>query len=122
MRPPLLKSMLCAKIYEAEGFFSQREFLHADKVIVVFYLVFYFLFRFIDSIDKWGNVVNYLKLPVRSKIMGCFENSFFKPGVISVKKIFSEIFCEISPETLDIFIYLLEHQGIDFLAFFAHQL
>jgi hypothetical protein len=122
MRPPLLKSKLCAKIYKTEGFLSQREFLHADKVIVVFYLVFDFLFRFVDSIDKWGYVVNYLKLPVGRKIMGCFKNPFFKPGVIAVKKIFSEIFCEIAPKTFDIFIYLLEHQGIDFLPFFAHQL
>src|SRR5271157_1824315 len=122
MRPPLLESKLCAKIYKAEGLLSQREFLHADKIIVVFYLVFDFLFRFIDSIDEWGYVVNYLKFPVGRKIMGCFQYPFFKPRVIAVKKIFSEILCEISTKTFDIFIYLLEHQGIDLPPFFAHQL
>jgi hypothetical protein len=122
MGPSLLEPKLGAKVYKTERFLSQREFLHADKVVVVFYLIFDFLLRFIDPVDEWGRVVNDLKFPVGRKIVGRFEYPFFKPGVVGVKKILPEIVSEISPQALDIFIYLLKHKGIDFPPLFTHQL
>src|SRR5208337_4338829 len=122
MGPSVLEPKLCAKIYKAEGFLSQREFLHANKVVVILYLVFDLIFRFVDSIDEWGGVVDDLKFPVGGKIMCSFQYPFFEPCVVAVKEIFSEILPEISPQILDVFIYLLKHQDIDLPPFFAHQL
>ena len=87
MSPPLLKPQLPAKVYKTEGFLVEGNFLDPDQVIMILNLILDLFLGLVDAIYERRRMVNYLKFPIGSKVVGRSQQPFFEARIVFIKEI-----------------------------------